>query len=98
LDELLTQNWLTIQLRSNRVSVLPVQIRTEGRDLVDNNIAPTLSTSASWNIDARSGQAAGDVAPRLTLRTSLVLIFLLSLGLWGAIWLAACSLAAAWFG
>jgi hypothetical protein len=64
---------------------------------VDNNIAPTLSTSASWNLDARSGQAAGDVAPRLSQREALALIFLLSLGLWSAIWLAACSLAAAWF-
>jgi hypothetical protein len=65
---------------------------------VDSNIASTLSPSASWNLDARSSQAAGDVAPGLTQRAALVLIALMSLGLWGAIWLAACSLTTTWFG
>ena len=64
---------------------------------MDNKIAPILYFSASWNLDAWQ-EAADDVAPRLTRRAALVLIFLLSLGLWGAIWLAACSLATAWFG
>jgi hypothetical protein len=68
---------------------------------MDNNAAPTLHSSASWNLDAgwsRSPLAASDIAPTPTQRTALVLVFLLSLGAWAAIWLAACSLAAAWLG
>lgn len=64
---------------------------------MDNDIAPTHS-SVSWSLMARSSLAAGDVAARLTQRTALVLIFVLSIGLWSTIWLAACSLVAAWLG
>jgi hypothetical protein len=65
---------------------------------MDNQIAPARYSSASWYLDARSDFAADGVAPRFTQRAALVLIFVLSLGLWSAIWLAACSLAAAWLG
>lgn len=38
------------------------------------------------------------VAPRLTLGTGLTIALVLSLGLWGAIWLTLTYLAAIWFG
>jgi hypothetical protein len=44
----------------------------------------------------RSEPAATGAPPRLTPGAGLLLSLLLSLGLWGTIWQAASSLAAAW--
>jgi hypothetical protein len=41
---------------------------------------------------------AGDAAARATPGAGLVVVVLLSLGLWAATWLAICFLAEAWFG
>lgn len=41
---------------------------------------------------------ASDAAARLTPGAGVIMVLLLSLGLWAAIWLALCFLAAAWFG
>jgi hypothetical protein len=45
-----------------------------------------------------SDGSAGEVALQLTRRASLILVLLLSLGLWAAIWAAVASLASAMLG
>jgi len=48
------------------------------------------------NGSPRLGHSAADTETKLAPGAGLVFALLLSLGLWGAIWLAAHSLAAAW--
>jgi hypothetical protein len=55
--------------------------------------AQTLDTGLS-----RSEPSAGDTAARLTPGAAVVVLLLLSLVLWVAIWLALSFLAEAWFG
>jgi hypothetical protein len=67
-----------------------------------NYIAPKFPYLAgARNLDtglSRSEPSASDAAPRLTPGAGLVVVLLLSLGLWAAIWLALSFLVAAWFG
>jgi hypothetical protein len=69
---------------------------------VTNYTAPKVHYLAgARNLDtglSRSEPSASDAAPRLSPAVGLVVLLLLSLGLWAAIWLALSFLAAAWFG
>ena len=56
-----------------------------------------LSTRGLRDEPSRSHQSVAGAAPKLTVRASLIVALLLSLGLWGAIWLALSSLASAFF-
>ena len=59
--------------------------------------APTLrNISGSPRLDPWRSRSAVDEVTKLAPRAGLIIALLLSLGLWGAIWLAASSLAAAW--
>jgi hypothetical protein len=72
-----------------------------GERLVDDDTALIFNSAVSrdrhngLSRPAPSGIAA---APRLTLGAGLAVTLVLSLGLWGAIWLALTYLAAALFG
>ena len=67
-----------------------------------NDTAPKFHYLAGpQNLDtglSRSEPAASDTGARLTPGATVVVLLLLSLVLWAAIWLALSFLAAAWFG
>jgi len=63
---------------------------------VNRNIAPDfpyfVHLSSPDAGPSRSDQAIGEAAPILPVGAALMAMFLLSLGLWGTIWVAASSL------
>jgi hypothetical protein len=63
---------------------------------LNRNIAPDFPYFVHHSsLDAgspRSDRSTGEAAPILPVGAALMAIFLLSLGLWGAIWVAASSL------
>ena len=63
---------------------------------MNRNIAPDFPYFVHLSsLDAgssRSDRATGEAAPILPVGAALMAMFLLSLGLWGAIWVAASSL------
>jgi hypothetical protein len=64
---------------------------------MDHHIAPLPYASVVFrNAHAERFHPAGDADPRFPPGLGLVTISLLSLALWGAIWLAASGLAAIW--
>jgi hypothetical protein len=64
---------------------------------VDSNSVPDYSYFSSYSrlhdVPFRSERSAAQAAPSLTARAALLVILLLSLGLWAAIWVAGCALA-----
>lgn len=63
---------------------------------MNSNIAPDypyfVHVSSLGGGSSRSDPSAGEAAPILPVGAALMVIFLLSLGLWGAIWVAVSSL------
>jgi hypothetical protein len=56
-----------------------------------------LSTRSLRDEPSRSHHSVAGDGPKLTVRAGLIVALLLSVGLWGAIWLALSSLASAFF-
>jgi len=63
---------------------------------VANDTAPDYRhfalTAGLHDMSFRQGRWTAEAAPRLPVGAALLMIFLLSLGLWGTIWLATYSL------
>ena len=91
-------SWLTLCPLRSTVAAFSASTTAIG-DTVDRNIAPDYPYFASFTrlhgVPYRSDRSSAEAAPTHPAGAALFVIVLLSLGLCGAIWVAAFSLASA---
>jgi hypothetical protein len=98
--QLFVYDWLTSDQGGSASPALSwLEKNGQDRAVTDNVVPPSYDSAVSGS--RHPGQihpdaAARDTVPRLAPAIWLIVALLLSVGLWGAVWLAASALSAAW--